>query len=64
MTEAQLITQAEFNEIFAVLTTNAQKKRKLLKVAKDMRKEAINMNPVSEDIEKLSDSELLEELLK
>ena len=63
MTEAQLIAQADFNEVFAVLTTNTRKKRKLLKVAKDMRREAIRMNPVSNEIEKMNDSELLEALL-
>ena len=64
MTKAQLIMQADFNEVFAVLTTNPRKKRKLIKVAKDMRREAIRMDPLPDEIEKLSDSELLEELLK
>lgn len=57
----QLVEQIEANEKWATISSEKTAK-KLLRVAKKMKKELYKINPVSEETKKLSDKDLLQKL--
>jgi hypothetical protein len=58
-TPQQLAAQIEANEVWALFTSDKKKKNQLLKSAKAMRTEIIRITNVDDEINKMSDDELL-----